>query len=223
MSIRVRSSVPPGSACRPGEPWPLRICRIRGPILRDSGSRLSFGRDRSDGLFEVGFGRRAITLGNRDEYHVQDIELRDPRCGPFIESRFFTTVSGDHPTDENPLQGILPLAPEEKSEKIAVGNVADLLALGFDPKRGYIYRQYKEQRVRDLAVLFGRGVTLATMKAIYGERNIGLYLSALVQAGDILMPQLERIYPYALKKGSIHKNTDKSVKILIYFNARNKL
>jgi tryptophanyl-tRNA synthetase len=29
------------------------------------------------------------------------------------------------------------------------------------------------------------------MKAIYGERNIGLYLSALVQAGDILMPQLE--------------------------------
>jgi len=81
--------------------------------------------------------------------------------------------------------------PFEKSEKIAAGNVADLLALGFDPKRGYIYRQYKELRVRDLAVLFGRGVTLATMKAIYGERNIGLYLSALVQAGDILMPQLE--------------------------------
>ncbi|KPV61879.1 MAG: Tryptophan--tRNA ligase [Candidatus Bathyarchaeota archaeon BA2] len=81
--------------------------------------------------------------------------------------------------------------PFEKSEKIAVGNVADLLALGFDPERGCIYRQYKEQRVRDLAVLFGRGVTLATMKAIYGERNIGLYLSALVQAGDILMPQLK--------------------------------
>jgi tryptophanyl-tRNA synthetase len=81
--------------------------------------------------------------------------------------------------------------PFEKSEKIAVGNVADLLALGFDPKRGCIYRQYKEQRVRDLAILFGRGVTLATMKAIYGERNIGLYMSALVQAGDILMPQLE--------------------------------
>ena len=81
--------------------------------------------------------------------------------------------------------------PFEKSAKIAVGNIADLLALGFNPKQGCIYRQYKEQRVRDLAVLFGRNVTLATMKAIYGERNIGLYLSALVQAGDILMPQLE--------------------------------
>jgi tryptophanyl-tRNA synthetase len=81
--------------------------------------------------------------------------------------------------------------PFEKTEKIAVGNVADLLALGFDPKKGHIYRQYTEQRVRDLAIHFGAGVTLATLKAIYGERHIGLYLSALVQAGDILMPQLK--------------------------------
>jgi tryptophanyl-tRNA synthetase len=81
--------------------------------------------------------------------------------------------------------------PFEKTEKIAVGNVADLLALGFDSKKGHIYRQYKEIRVRDLAIYFGTSVTLSTMKAIYGERHIGLYLSALVQAGDILMPQLE--------------------------------
>jgi tryptophanyl-tRNA synthetase len=79
----------------------------------------------------------------------------------------------------------------EKSEKIAVDNVADMLALGLDPKRSYIYRQSKEIRVRDLAIIFGRAATLATMKAIYGKRHIGLYLSALVQAGDILLPQLE--------------------------------
>ncbi len=81
--------------------------------------------------------------------------------------------------------------PFERSEKHAVGNVADLLALGFDPKRGYIYRQSKDNGVKDLAIIFGRNVTLATMKAIYGERHMGLYLSALIQAGDILMPQLE--------------------------------
>ena len=81
--------------------------------------------------------------------------------------------------------------PLEESEKIAVGNVADLLALGFNPKRGYIYRQSREERVKDLALAFGRGVTLATMKAIYGERHMGLYLSALIQAGDILLPQLK--------------------------------
>lgn len=81
--------------------------------------------------------------------------------------------------------------PFEKSEKTAVDNVADLLALGFDPKRAYVYRQSKESNVKDLAIIFGRAVTLATMKAIYGERNIGLYLAALIQAGDILLPQLE--------------------------------
>jgi len=81
--------------------------------------------------------------------------------------------------------------PFERSQKYAVGNVADLLALGFDPKKGYIYQQSKETRVKDLAIAFGRGVTLATMKAIYGERHMGLYLSALIQAGDILLPQLK--------------------------------
>jgi tryptophanyl-tRNA synthetase len=81
--------------------------------------------------------------------------------------------------------------PFEQSEKIAVSNVADLLTLGFDPKQGYIYRQSKEGRVKNLAITFGRGVTLAAMKAIYGERHMGLYLSALIQAGDILLPQLE--------------------------------
>jgi len=79
----------------------------------------------------------------------------------------------------------------ERSQKYAVGNIADLLALGFDPKKGYIYQQSKENRVKDLAIRFGRGVTLATMKAIYGERHMGLYLSALIQAGDILLPQLK--------------------------------
>ena len=81
--------------------------------------------------------------------------------------------------------------PFENSEKTAVDNVADMLALGLDPKRAYIYRQSKETRVKDLAIIFGRAATLATMKAIYGERHIGLYLSALIQAGDILLPQLE--------------------------------
>jgi len=81
--------------------------------------------------------------------------------------------------------------PFERSQKYAVGNVADLLALGFDPKKGYIYQQSKETRVKDSAIVFGRGVTLATMKAIYGERHMGLYMSALIQAGDILLPQLK--------------------------------
>ena len=81
--------------------------------------------------------------------------------------------------------------PFEKSRKIAVDNLADMLALGLDKQKAHIYQQSKETKVKDLALIFGRPVTLATMRAIYGERRIGLYLSALIQAGDILLPQLE--------------------------------
>jgi len=79
----------------------------------------------------------------------------------------------------------------QDSHKFAIGNVADLLALGFDAKRGVIYKQSTEQRVKDLAIILSRGLTLATLQAIYGERHLGLYLASLIQAGDILMPQLE--------------------------------
>jgi tryptophanyl-tRNA synthetase len=79
----------------------------------------------------------------------------------------------------------------DRSEKAAIDNVGDMFALGLDPKKTYIYRQSNENRVKDLAILLARPVTLATMKAVYGERRVGLYLSALIQAGDILLPQLE--------------------------------
>lgn len=153
--------------------------------------------------------RRGIIFGHRDFHMVSDAMRKHEE---------FAVLSGIKPTGEFHL-GTLMTAKEiiyfqqqgaqtfyciadiesyednkipfEKSEKIAVDNVADLLALGLDPKRAYIYRQSKDVRVKDLAILFGRAVTLATMKAIYGERHIGLYLSALIQAGDILLPQLE--------------------------------
>jgi tryptophanyl-tRNA synthetase len=81
--------------------------------------------------------------------------------------------------------------PFDRSQKTAVDNIADVFALGLDPEKTYVYRQSKENRVKDMAIIFARPVTLATVKAVYGERRIGLYLSALIQAGDILLPQLE--------------------------------
>ncbi len=78
----------------------------------------------------------------------------------------------------------------EESAKIALRNVADLLALGLDPDRAVVYFQSQEVRVMRFAALFSRGVTNNMLKAIYGDRQIGLYISALMVAGDILMPQL---------------------------------
>jgi tryptophanyl-tRNA synthetase len=77
-----------------------------------------------------------------------------------------------------------------ETSKTAVKNVADTLALGLDPDRTIAYKQSDEMRVMRLSFIFSRGVTNNMLKAIYGERQIGLYMSALVQSGDILMPQL---------------------------------
>jgi len=77
-----------------------------------------------------------------------------------------------------------------ETSKIATKNVADILALGLDPDRAVVYFQSEEMRVMRLATIFSRGVTNNMLRAIYGERQIGLYMAALVQAGDILMPQL---------------------------------
>ncbi len=81
--------------------------------------------------------------------------------------------------------------PFEESAEIAVANVADLLALGLDPKRAYVYRQSAEIRVLKLGSMFSRGVTYSMLKAIYGVKQFGLYISALIQVGDILLPQLK--------------------------------
>jgi tryptophanyl-tRNA synthetase len=77
----------------------------------------------------------------------------------------------------------------EQTSKIATKNVADILALGLDPDRSVVYMQSEELRVMRLSTIFSRGVTNNMLRAIYGERQIGLYMAALVQAGDILMPQ----------------------------------
>ena len=77
-----------------------------------------------------------------------------------------------------------------QTSKTAVRNVADILALGLDPDHAVVYKQSEEMRVMRMSTIFSRGVTNNMLRAIYGERQIGLYLSALVQAGDILMPQL---------------------------------
>lgn len=79
----------------------------------------------------------------------------------------------------------------KETSKIATKNVADILALGLDPDRAVVYLQSEEMRVMRLATIFSRGVTNNMLRAIYGERQMSLYMAALIQAGDILMPQLQ--------------------------------
>jgi tryptophanyl-tRNA synthetase len=82
--------------------------------------------------------------------------------------------------------------PWEEAEESAVDNIADILALGLDPspENAYIWRQSKESLVKDACFKVSRLVTQNMLNAIYGERTFGLYLSSLVQVGDILLPQI---------------------------------
>ena len=78
----------------------------------------------------------------------------------------------------------------EDAEATAVDNLADILALGLDPENAYIWRQSAEPIVKDIAFKVSRLVTQNMLNAIYGEKNFGLYLAALVQVGDINLPQV---------------------------------
>ncbi|TXT60512.1 MAG: Tryptophan--tRNA ligase [Promethearchaeota archaeon] len=78
----------------------------------------------------------------------------------------------------------------EEAEEDAIDNIADVLALGLDPDNAYIYRQSQEPLVKDACFKVSRLVTQNMLNAIYGEKTFGLYLAALVQTGDILLPQI---------------------------------
>jgi len=82
--------------------------------------------------------------------------------------------------------------PWEEAEETAVDNIADILAFGLDPspEKAYIWRQSKEPNVKDVCFKVSRLVTQNMLNAIYGERTFGLYLSSLIQVGDILLPQV---------------------------------
>lgn len=90
----------------------------------------------------------------------------------------------------------------EKSFEFAVDNLADILTIGLDPKKAYVWLQSKEPYARDMPFYAGRHVTNAMLKAIYGDRPFALFQSALVQVGDILLPQLkDEIMPTVVPVG----------------------
>ncbi len=70
--------------------------------------------------------------------------------------------------------------------------VAQLLALGFDPKltKFFIHQQYT--KIYNLAIKLSQRYTLSSIKAIYGfpdSTNPGLMFYPVIQAADILLPQ----------------------------------
>ncbi|MFN3909830.1 MAG: tryptophan--tRNA ligase [Candidatus Anstonellaceae archaeon] len=80
---------------------------------------------------------------------------------------------------------------QEKVKEFAISNLADLLALGLDEKNAYIYQQSTEKHVLKNAFLISNKITQATLEALYGEKKLALYMSAIIQMADIFLPQDE--------------------------------
>ena len=79
-----------------------------------------------------------------------------------------------------------------------------LLALGFDPEDGTIYRQSTNRAVQDLAFELGIETNFSELAAIYdfdGETDISHMESVVTQMGDILYPQLDGPKPTVIPVG----------------------
>jgi tryptophanyl-tRNA synthetase len=79
-----------------------------------------------------------------------------------------------------------------------------LLALGFDPEAGTLYRQSTNREVQDLAFELGIEANFSELAAIYdfdGETDISHMESVVTQMGDILYPQLDEPKPTVIPVG----------------------
>ncbi|WP_207586199.1 tryptophan--tRNA ligase [Halomontanus rarus] len=79
-----------------------------------------------------------------------------------------------------------------------------LLALGFDPEEGELYRQSDNREVQDLAFELGADANFSELQAIYGfdgETDVSHMQSVVTQMADILYPQLEEPKPTVIPVG----------------------
>ena len=80
----------------------------------------------------------------------------------------------------------------EEIDEHARSYLLSLLALGFDPEEGTLYRQSANREVQDLAFELGAEANFSEFQAIYGfdgETDVSHMQSVVTQMADILYPQ----------------------------------
>ncbi|ELZ29170.1 tryptophanyl-tRNA ligase [Halosimplex carlsbadense 2-9-1] len=86
----------------------------------------------------------------------------------------------------------------------ATDYVLSLLALGFDPEAGELYRQSTNREVQDLAFELGVEANFSELQAIYdfdGETDVSHMQSVVTQMADILYPQADEPRPTVIPVG----------------------
>src|SRR6056297_1812571 len=92
----------------------------------------------------------------------------------------------------------------EEIDEHARDYLLSLLALGFDPEEGTLYRQSENRDLQDLAFELGADANFSELEAIYGfggETDVSHMQSVVTQMADILYPQLEEPKPTVIPVG----------------------
>ena len=80
----------------------------------------------------------------------------------------------------------------EESLKYSEDNILDLIALGFDPKKTFIFQDFVYTDIYKYAAQIAKRITYSKAKATFGltpEKNIGWSFYPAMQAAHILFPQ----------------------------------
>ncbi|MBR9677551.1 tryptophan--tRNA ligase [Candidatus Woesearchaeota archaeon] len=90
---------------------------------------------------------------------------------------------------------------EEARRRAMEFHIPAYIALGLDPKKTIFYFQSQNRDVVQLGFEFAKKITLNEFKSIYGNADPGRIMSAVIQAGDILYPQLKERMPGIIPVG----------------------
>ncbi|MFA5060770.1 MAG: tryptophan--tRNA ligase [Candidatus Pacearchaeota archaeon] len=80
----------------------------------------------------------------------------------------------------------------EQSLKFSYDNILDIIALGFDPEKTFIFEDFVYTDIYKYAARIAKRITYSTAKATFGlspEKNIGWSFYPAMQAAHILFPQ----------------------------------
>ena len=83
----------------------------------------------------------------------------------------------------------------EDSIKFSEDNILDLIALGFNPQKTFIFEDFKFTEIYKYAARIAKRITYSEAKAVFGlkpENNIGWSFYPAMQAAHILFPQFLR-------------------------------
>jgi len=166
--------------------------------------------------------RRGVIFGHRDYRPVVDAMVNDepfaalsgfmPTGDPHIGHKLVFDEIIWHQQQGGDAYGLIADLEAHSARGLSWDEIDDharnyilsLLALGFDPEAGELYRQSTNRKVQDLAFELGIEANFSEFAAIYdfdGETDVSHMQSVVTQMADILYPQLDEPKPTVIPVG----------------------